>query len=119
MAPTTRRAAPSSGARCRSSRSRDARPELLRHRLAHLGQRRAVDVIGPYNQRDALVRRGDPVVLLPVRTAPPGRGAEDVAPGEAKFLRVGIAGVGELRLTLEDQEPGPPVDVRDQDRAPG
>src|SRR5262249_39120976 len=43
----------------------------------------------------------------------------DVAPGQAKFLRVGIAGVGELRSTLENQESGPPVDVRDQDRAPG
>jgi len=76
-------------------------------------------VIGPQNHRDALVGSRDPVILIPICTAPPGRGAEDMAAGQAQRLGVGIAGVGELRLAFEDKEPRPPIGVRDQDRAAG
>src|SRR5712664_3076080 len=93
--------------------------ELLCRRLAHPCQRRAVDVIGPQHHRDALVGARDPVILIPVRTAPPGGGTEDMAAGQAQRLGVGIAGVGELRLALEHQEPRPPINVRHQHRAAG
>src|SRR5467141_3324558 len=86
---------------------------LLRQRLSHPGQRRAVDMVGSHHQRDALVGRRDPVVLIPVRAAPPGRGAEDMPPSQAQLLGVGVAGVDELGVALEHEEARPPVDVRD------
>src|SRR6266852_877956 len=41
-----------------------------------------------------------------------------MAAGQPERLGVRIAGVGELRLALEHQEPRPPVDVRYQYRTP-
>src|SRR5215831_17860120 len=87
--------------------------DLLLHRLAYPGQRGAVDVIGAEDHRDPLVGGGDLVVLFPALAAPPGRGAEDVPACEAERVGVGVAGVDQLRLALEHEEPRPPVDVRD------
>src|SRR6266849_1945070 len=71
-------------------------------------------MIGPQQHRDALVFVRNPVVLVPVRAAPFRGGAEDVSARHAERVGVGVAGVGELRLALEHQEPGPPVRLRDQ-----
>src|SRR6266545_1232854 len=94
--------------------SRDTRPRSFPQRRAHAGQRRAVHVVGPQQHRHALVLVRNPVVLVPVRAAPPRGGAEDVSARHAECFGVGVAGVGELRLALEHQEPGPPVGMRDQ-----
>src|SRR6266478_5836248 len=91
--------------------------ELLRHGLPQPGQGRPVDMIRPDHHRDPLVGRRDPVVLIPVRAAPPGGGAEDMTASQAQLLGVGVAGVDELGPALEHEEARPPVDVRDQHRA--
>src|SRR2546426_12698362 len=80
--------------------------ELLCQRLAHPGQRRAVDMIGPQNHRDALVGARDPVILIPVRTAPPGGGTEDMAAGPARRRGGGVVRGGGLRPG--PRHPGPP-----------
>ena len=68
-------------------------------------------MIGSQDHRDALVGSRDAVVLVPVGTASSRGGAEDVSACQTECFGVGVAGVGELRLALKDQEPGPPVGV--------
>src|SRR5262249_19710515 len=64
--------------------------------VAHAGEGGAVHVVGAQYHRDALVGLGDPIVLVPVRAAPPRGGAEDVSTRPAQRLRVRVAGADQL-----------------------
>ena len=44
-------------------------------------------MVGPQDHRDALVGLRDPVVVVPVRAAPPRGGAEDVSAHRAEGFR--------------------------------